>query len=256
MQVRAIRVGQRIDTRKMQNEIGFRVSLKEPMVVEYAKNKYIVFFRYGVVVFWNCSDGETNEILSNLSPFIVGNVEVKEEEEVTVKMGKTDEIKNNHIYVKELSAPRVALVSIVLGRSLVLDYFEGEVGSVVKEFDKVVNGFAENGRSNLPTRALLKKVGTAMSIQHTAVNQMAMLDRPEITWEHGSLDEFYTDLVEEYELEDRYDILSDKLKILFRSVEFILGYIESRRNMFLELTIVFLIMIEILIFFYEHFFLG
>lgn len=254
MEVRAIRVGQRIDTRKMQNEIGFRVSLKDPLVVEYAKNKYIGFLRYGVVVFWNCGHGEINEILSKLNPFIIGNLEVKEEEEVTIKLGKTDEIKSSYICVKEFDVPRVALVSIVLARSLVLDYFEGEVGAVVKEFDKVVNSFAENGRSNLPTRGLLKKVGIAMSIQHAAVNQMAMLDRPDITWEHSSLDQFYNDLAEEYQLEDRYEILSDKLKILFRSVEFILGYIESRRNLFLELTIVFLILIEVLFFLYEQFF--
>lgn len=254
MKVRAIHLGQRIDLRKLQSSLGLRVSFREPLVVEYAKNKFVSFFRYGVVVFWNLGDGEINEILLKINPFVVEPFQEKIEEIMLVKIAKAkDEIKNGNIFISDLRIEKVAIMSLVLSRSIVLDYFEREVGKVMNDIGIVINSFALNGKTSLSGKELLKKVGVAMSIKHLAVNQMAMLDKPDLIWDDKELDSLYSEIAEEYELDERYEILNDKLKMLFTSIEFILGYIDVRRSLFLEITIVFLIVFEIVIFLIEQF---
>lgn len=254
MKVRAIHLGQRIDLRKLQSSLGLRISFREPLVVEYAKNKFVSFFRYGVVVFWNLGDGEINEILLKINPFVIEPFQEKIEEAMVVKIAKAkDEIKNGNIFISDLRIEKVAIMSIVLSRSIVLDYFEREVAKVMNDIGIVINSFALKGKTFLSGKELLKKVGVAMSIKHLAVNQMAMLDKPDLIWDDKGLDNLYSEVAEEYELDERYEILNDKLKMLFTSIEFILGYIDVRRSLFLEITIVFLIVFEIVIFLIEQF---
>ncbi len=257
MKVRALRLGQRISLKKLQVNSKFKPSLRDPFVVNYEKDKHIVLFKYGTVIFWNFKDEEIEKIIAEIEPCISEKNSNMEFEDVDVNLSKTgeNEISDGDIYISELDILHISLISIVLSRSLAMDRFEGEVGQALSDLEGVIDVFSKKGKSTLSMKALLKKLGFAMKIQHLAVNQMALLDRPNIAWENTNLDEFYTLLAEEYELEDRYEILDDKLNILFRSVEFILGYIETKKSYILEFTVVILILVEIIIFFFELFFL-
>lgn len=252
MKVRALHIGQRIDVRALQAKLKFSLSLREPFIFQYKKNKYVVIFRYGIVVFWNFNPQEENEILLKINEFIFENFPLAYVEEVEINTRKGhDEAKGDSIGLNGISAEKVAVVSIVLSRSLVLDYFEKELGEVLKNLEEVIKIFSNQGRTYFSSRNLLKRVGKAMHIQHVAVNQMAMLDKPDLTWEVSSLDKFYNLLADNYEIDERYEIFTDKVEMLFRSIEFILSYLEAKRSNFLEMIIIFLILIEIALFVYE-----
>jgi uncharacterized Rmd1/YagE family protein len=66
--------------------------------------------------------------------------------------------------------------------------------------------------------------------------------------------ELYSKASIEYDIENRYKLLEKRLTGIFRDVDFILQILEGRKSRLLELTIVFLILIEILIFAYEIWF--
>lgn len=251
MEVKALHLGQKIVLRSLQEKLSLRPSFKDPFVVEYTNGKYVVVFKYGVVVFWGFTDGEINEFLTRISPFVTDRFKVANEEftDITID-AKEDEVKDNKITLDGLSPKKVALISLILGRSVALENFEEQVNSALSDFEVVIDGFANSGRTKLSTRHLLKKVGLAMKIQYSAVNQMAMLDKPDITWENGGLDVFYNELAEEFEIDDRYVILNEKLKMLFRNVEFILDMLDGRRGLILEVVIVVLILIEVVLAFF------
>ncbi len=251
MEVRALHLGQKINLRLLQEKLSLRPSFKDPFVVEYSNGKYVVVLKYGVVVFWGFPDGDINEFLGQLAPFITDKFNVPGEEfsEVVVN-AVIDEVKENKVRLNGINAKKVALISLILGRSVALENFEDQVNKALSDFEEVIDSFAKSGRTKLSTRSLLKKVGLAMKIQYSAVNQMAMLDRPDMTWEDGGLDVFYNELAEEFEIEDRYVILNEKLKMLFRNVEFILDMLDGRRGTIMELIIIILILIEIVLAFF------
>lgn len=252
MEVRAIRLGQKINIRELQSKLKFNFTFKDPFVIEYPKKKFVAIFRYGVVVFWGFENAAMNEFLPMLSPFIVDPLEHPDEEQVTVRLNKSrDEVRGNGIDLTDLNVNKVALISVILGRSIVLDYFEREVGKVLNEFGSLIQSFESRGTTSLSSRSLLKKVGVAMNIQHMTVSQMALLDKPDLTWDDHELNTFYNTLTEDYEIEDRYSILGQKLKILFQNVEFVFNFVEGRRSLTLEVIIVVLILMEIVMFMYE-----
>lgn len=256
MLVRAVRLGKKINLRELQKNLQFEVAFKDPFVLEYSSKKHIVIFRYGVVVFWGLESGDINHFLSRIAPYVVDIIENQQEEHVEVKTkAKKDEISPTGISVNGLTVEKVALISEVLGRSVVLDSFEREVDNILVSFGDITAGFAARGKTSLSSRTLLKKVGEAMSIQHLTVNQMAMLDKPDLTWDDAHLNEFYRDLADDYEIKDRYSILDDRLQMIFKNVEFILNVIEGRRSLFLEIVIVLLILFEVVIFIYEKWFM-
>lgn len=249
-------MGQKISLRALQKDLKFEAALREPFVLKYGAKKFVVIFRYGVMVFWGLDEGDVNHFLSRVSPYIVDIIDNQHEESVNViTSAKKDEITSSGIRLNGLSVEKVSLISEVLGRSVVLDYFEKEVENIVGSFGDVTAEFSVNGKTKLSTRKLLREVGSAMNIQHMTVNQMAMLDKPDLTWEDSHLNEFFRELSEEYEIKDRYSILDDRLQMIFRNVEFILNVIETRRSLFLELVIIFLILFEVLIFIYEKWFM-
>jgi len=252
MKVHVIDLGKTIAVKEFQKKTQLKVLLKEPLVVGLGPQKWVVVLRYGVIAFWNLTKKEGNDWLKLINPFIVDRFEKPLEEVVAIgKSTRFEGPSKEKIMLKSFDPQRIAIVSLILGRSLALERYEAEASKTLIEFDSVMKSFGEKGRTSLSSKALLRKVGFAMNLQHLTVSQMALLDKPDLTWENPDLDALYNGLSLDYELEDRYDVLSEKLKLIFHNVEFILDFIDARRSLMLEATIVFLIIFEIVLFFVE-----
>jgi uncharacterized Rmd1/YagE family protein len=250
MKVHVLDIGRTIAVKEFQKKSQVKVLLKEPLVVSIGPQKWIVMLRYGVVAFWNLTKKEERDWLRLIDPFVVERFERPLEDVLVVsKSSRQEGTFKGKIYLKAYDSQKIAIVSLVLGRSLALERYEIEASKTLIEFDSVMKSFGEKGKTSLSTKALLKKVGFAMNLQHLTVSQMALLDKPDSTWESHQLDDLYNDLSTDYELEDRYDVLSEKLKLIFHNVQFILDFIDARRSLMLEATIVLLIVFEIVLFF-------
>lgn len=252
MKVHVLDIGKTINVKEYQKKAPLKVLLKEPLTIGVGQDKWIVILRYGVVVLWNLTKKEKQDWLRLIYPFVVDRFEKPLEDVGAIgKSSRFEGAYKGRIYLKTLDPQKIATVSLILGRSLALERYEIDASKTLVEFDSVMKSFGERGRTSLTTKALLKKVGYAMNLQHVTVSQMALLDKPDLTWENPGLDALYDDLATDYELEDRYDVLSEKLKLIFHNVEFILDFIDARRSLMLELTIVLLIVFEILLFFLD-----
>jgi uncharacterized Rmd1/YagE family protein len=222
------------------------------LIFEYPKNKYAVFTSSGVIVLWDFGVHETAEILKKIDPYVIDPVHTILSDETDIEKGNTtNSFKNDGILVTDLKIEKIAIISMILSRSVALEYVEKQAEKVQKEFDTIITTFAEKGRYNKSTRSLLKKVGHAMRIQHILVGSMAMLDKPDIAWNDSELDKFNSDLKKEFEIDERYMILNEKLKTVFHNVDFIMGIIEAKNDFWLEFTIGVMIFIEIIIFIWD-----
>jgi uncharacterized Rmd1/YagE family protein len=256
MKVQALHVGKRILPKTMMAELKLKPVIKDPMTLIYDEGKFVVVFKYGIVVFWGMNKSDKSKFLKTLKPYIKDPIRHSVEEEVNVQYPKSvNGIRNEKIFLTDLSVDRIALISLILGRSVALEYYENEVEKALTDFNPVMRSFEEKGKSPFSTKELLKRVGFAMNVRHFSMASMALLDRPDIAWEDPELDQFYDILSYEYEIDERYRVLNEKIDVLFKNTEFILTFIDSKKTIWLEATIVILIVIEILIFVYEVWFM-
>lgn len=258
MRVQAIHLGQKIDVRRFQAKAKYEtIVTKDPNLYFYSigKEKYFVLFRYGVGVFWNFDDEEVKGYVKEILPFVQSPIEGainNESIEAFVKKKGKNLVEDGEVYVSDLNHDIVKLVSVVLARSVILDFFEQQVDQMLYQFGEVIEVFSTNGgMRRMGSRELLRQVANAMKIQNVSVTQMAMLDKPDFTWDDSDLDKLYDALDNEYEIADRYDTLKQKLETLFHDSKFILDYLDSRRSFLLEFTIIALIMVEVVLFVYE-----
>ena len=76
---------------------------------------------------------------------------------------------------------------------------------------------------------------------------LALLDKPDTTWDDPAMDRIYDELRAEFDLVDRYTTMEQKLNGVREALELVLDVARDRRMWLLEVTIVLLILFELLL---------
>lgn len=247
MKVEAVQLGESLNVKKFIEHNKVKSLAKDPAILEWGTDSHVVLFRYGSVVFWNFNEGQKNDFLSLLMPFVSKPLDTPLTETARWENGNKMSVTNGRIKSKTLDTASRQLIGVSLARTVVLDFFEQKVDELFIHFSAIIDQFTASGRSTVSSKSLLKLVGAAMSINNQTVSQMAMLDKPDFIWDDPELDALFLELEEEYELAARTTILRKKLETLLQDSEFIMNVLDSRRSNFLELIIVSLFVVDIVL---------
>ena len=80
-----------------------------------------------------------------------------------------------------------------------------------------------------------------------------MEEKPDILWDQPEFDRLYARLADEFELKERAHALSRKLSVIDETARALTDIIDTERAVRLEVTIVVLIVVEVLVAFYQIF---
>jgi len=259
--VRAILVGDRIDTTALERDEKLPSISTLPLAVRAGANGIAVVFRYGVVVFIGLAAAEENEFLKDLRSRIVGPFKTREREEETatveVSAEREDQIPpGGPIYVRDMAIERLLLVAYALADSVVLARDEREVSSVFETIEPFARKLAKQGRTPGSRSAILKLIGNALLVQHRVSGRVAVAEDPDVLWDRPDLGRLYSRLKDEYELKERVDGLSHKLAVISETAQALTDMIDTERSLRLEVAIVALIVFEIAITFYQMYASG
>jgi uncharacterized Rmd1/YagE family protein len=145
----------------------------------------------------------------------------------------------------------MVVIADALAKSVVLARDEREVSSVIEVVEPLARQLAEEGRTPGGRRAILKHIGNALLVQHRVSGRVAVAEKPDAVWDRPDLERLYARLQDEYELKDRAEALSRKLRVIWETAEVLTDIIDTRRSLRLELIIVILILFEIVMTLYE-----
>jgi uncharacterized Rmd1/YagE family protein len=87
----------------------------------------------------------------------------------------------------------------------------------------------------------------SLEMQHKMVGRVETGEKPELLWEHPELERLYMRLADEYELRERDRALDRKLDVISRTVDTLLGLVQTRSSMRVEWCTVLLIVAELLL---------
>ena len=242
----ALNVGDRINTAGFEKEALSPL----PLALRAGKDGVAVLFRYGAVVFFNMSLEEETAFLERLSPRIGGQLTPPEEETAAVELlGEVEDqvAAGGPIQVREMSMARLLVVSDVLAKSVVLAHDEREVAKVFETIEPFVRELATAGKFFRNRRSILRLIGEALLVQHNVSGRVAIADKPDALWDRPDLERLYARLEDEYELQQRVDVLNRKLAVVAETADTLADIIDTRRSLRLEIIVVLLIGFEIVI---------
>jgi len=251
--LRAILLGDRIDTSGLERT---DVLSATPLAFRAGLDGVVTVFRYGVVVLFNLSLLEEDEVLRGLRSRLIRPIEAREEETAIVELSpdKDDQIlPGGPVLLKAITPEHILVIADALAKSVVLARDEREVSSVIDVVEPFARVLAEQGRTPGGRRAILKHIGHALLVQHRVSGRVAVAEKPDAVWDRPDLERLYARLQDEYELTDRADALARKLALISETATMLTDIIDTRRSLRLEIMIVVLIVFEIIITAYQIF---
>lgn len=249
--------GESIDLKKIQENVRQYAYLNRdhPLVVRLLKDQYAVLTKFGAVTFWNVPYRLRSEFLKEIQPLVrskKGAYHYDEDTKVLIG-GEAVKITFDKVFLPKLAVEHIKIISYVLSQSVALERYEDEIETSLSEIGVIVENLKSSGRAMLTEKQLLKQIGNALSVKQTAVAHLSLFDKPEEVWESPELENLYNRMSAEYELQDRFDVLDEKIKYLSDISQMLMSFLAEKQNAFLEKIIIVLIAVDIVIWFIPPF---
>lgn len=208
-------------------------------------------FNYGVLVCWNLTTDERQQLcldLSSLAPE-PGEQVISEEYRYTVDPDKSFRIQHDVIYLgNSESLVRLAL-SHAFAQSTKLQVFEERAQKVIQENRSISRDLAEKAKIPHSRRKLAKLRGQLFETSSDISLHFNLLDTPEFFWDYPEVESYYLSLYKYLDVKPRIDILNHKLATIHEMLDMLAAEQHHKHSSFLEWIIIILIAIDIVIYF-------
>jgi len=224
-------------------------STKTELVVELDGDRLVYAFDFGALVFVNVPDDEREAIVKTFDAKLENepHAPLRESFLVEVRAGAPIEVRFDRVVVDEIAPTTIDVIATVLAQSVAIDYYDEDVGAILARIHAVATEVARKGRPLGRTSDLVKFVGAAIASQVEIIDAIALLDKPDLTWENEVADRLHDKLRYILEIRERHQALESKLTTIRESLQTLIEFTQTRRMLFLEGAIVVLIVIEIVL---------
>jgi uncharacterized Rmd1/YagE family protein len=244
--VRALLLGERLDTRALERDKPLAVA---PLTVEIPGGA-AVLFRYGAVVLFGPPTAALDNFVAGLRPLVTAALPAPERDEARLLIRPDADQQVDlagNILLREKTYESLQVVADILAKGLVLSHYETRIADIFDGIEPLAATLREKGRAGARSKELLRHIGDVLLMQQKMVGRVETGEKPELLWDHPELERLYVRLAEEYELRDRDRALDRKLDVISRTVETLLGLVQTRSSLRVEWYIVLLIVAELLL---------
>ncbi|HYY51234.1 MAG TPA: RMD1 family protein, partial [Myxococcales bacterium] len=209
----------------------------------------IFIYPFGAVVFYDVTPERREAELARLyraRPGLTTQV-VRESFTVREEPGSPVDIAAGSLVVDQFGEDRAAVVALIVAQSAALEYYERIVAGLFTRTVELVDPLEKRGSVSAQIRGLHRFIGEAIATRNEVFTVLALLDKPDATWDDPAMDRIYDELRAEFDLVDRYATMEQKLDGVQKALELVLDVARDRRTWLLEVTIVLLILLELLL---------
>lgn len=249
--VNAVLLGERIDTRGMEQEGAYAAA---PVVAPVGDRGRAVVFRYGVVVFFGMNSIEQALFCDNLAARIIEPAQRPERDSLRIVVAADAEEAidaSGTLILRELKVEHMQLIAEAIAKSIVLARYESGIGAAFDRIEPLAAQLKQKGSTPPDSANLMRHVGDVLLAQHHMVGRVAVGEKPDVLWDHPKLERLYARLEDWYELVERDKAIDRKLDIISRTAGTLNDLLQYHRSLRVEWYIVILIVIEICLTLYQ-----
>lgn len=215
----------------------------------------VFMFPSGTVVFQNVGQAGREAELLRLRqslPKLSDAQVLTEQFAVEERAGARPDLENGVLIVDELGFERAGVVALTIAQSAAMEYYERIVDQMFSETDRLVEQLEKVGTMPVFTRKLHRFIGAAIGTRSEVLSVLHLFDKPDAAWDDAGADQVYEQLRAEFDLVDRHQALELKLRSVQEALELVTDIARDKRLVWLEVSVVFLIVLEITLNFFRH----
>ncbi|HEY2728300.1 MAG TPA: RMD1 family protein [Polyangia bacterium] len=215
----------------------------------------VYLFASGAVVFQDVGQvGREMEVqrLRRALPKLSDAQVLTEEFSVREVPGARPDIQSGVLVLDELTFERAGVVTLTIAQSAAMEYYERIVDQMFTETDRLVERLEKSGTMPVFTRKLHQFIGAAIGTRSEVLSVLHLFDKPDAAWDDPGAEKIYEELRAEFDLVDRHNALELKLRSVQDALELVTDIARDKRLVWLEVSIVLLIVLEIALRFVGH----
>ncbi|HRI69580.1 MAG TPA: RMD1 family protein [Polyangium sp.] len=222
---------------------------KTQFIVSFNHDQLLYVYDFGALVFINVAASEREPLVSVFAAKLTHEPHppLRETFLVEVRPGASVEVSFDRVVVPQIASGALDVIATVLAQSVAIDYYDEDVEEILDRIGDVAREVARRGRPLGRTSDFVKFVGTAIASEVEMISAISLLDKPDLTWENEDADKLHDKLRSNLEISERHKALEIKLSTIRDSLQTLIEFSQTRRMLFLEATVVFLIVLEIIL---------
>lgn len=211
------------------------------------KSVDIFYFSYGVTVCWGVPQEKGKEFLKNVKKFEDKGFATVETDHVTYAYGEKAKFADDHITLPNKKILTKLAISFGLAQSVKLEVFEKSILRIYDQTKYIPEHLAMEGKIPLSRRQIRCKMGELFLERSSISLHLNILDKPEFFWDHYELEPLYSAVAYEMDLEDRAEVLNQRLETVRELFEMLGNELNHQHSNRLEWIIIGLIVSEVIL---------
>jgi len=266
IQFKAYSATSEIDLNKIATRCGIskKYTWEEPLVLQDAvlegilgspvhSGQKVMLFSFGSVVFVNLPAERYAAFIRYLAQFEpVSDWDRYQDDYALHVSDEPPALTDEFAIVSEFAPFYPELIAIVLAKSVALERVEEQLEKILDSLESLIERL-ENGKFEIGDKKLAKVTAKVARHEFDSVSYIMILDKPDIAWANTPADEFYNEMSEFFELNDRYEIIKNKTAVSNNIISGFSSISHSLRGLRVELIILLLIVAEVVLMILELF---
>lgn len=253
IRIEAVQIAESFNIKKFRADFRAEVHSGSTSEVFYAiedSNRYLYVFDYGVVVFANYDSVAKSEFISFIKNYAANLVDLDLFEEYRIE---TDDqlqkviVKNNYVIVPQIDSSILRIVMLNIGQSVALDYYEVLTNELITSSKHYILELEQHGKLSISKTNLLKYIGKVLNVKNSIVDNLYILDDPNLVWDNEELNLLNRHLKVNFDINTRFKDLDYRLQIVENNLTLFTDVLNVRESSRLEWVVIILIALEIAI---------
>ena len=264
----SIVVGNEINLSAIASHYGINKKFKweDPLVLsgsalssllKNTENKHVYMYNFGSLVFINMAFNEIQDMVKYLKTIdktmkIDDIQKFSDDYRLEVRADYEYSLGNETMTASLFEKYYMDIISMILAKSISLEMVEYETDKLLDNIEDVI-GFLEQGKLNMSDKQLAKTTAKVIRFKYNTISNLMLFEKPSAAWNNEDIEKFFMEMMNLFDIEDRYSKITRKTEILRNITEVFGSLSHEKRATKLEVIVVLLILFEVILALFEFF---
>lgn len=245
----AFLIANQLDLKGIKNFLDIKpiADSSSELLYKFNDSKYQYYFNFGVVVFVGHTEEEAKWALKAVHQFQKNPVTswLRDDHDIAWHKDADMQFQFDEVVVSQFDEKVIRITMFNLAQSVAMDHYHAVSEQLLLEVKGFTNQLETSGKLSISRKNMMRFIGKALSTQNDIAENIYIFDAPELVWDDEYLDKLHRGLIKHFDLRTRFSELEYTMRIIEDNLTVFREIIHQRESLWLELTIIALIMVEV-----------